>query len=143
MAVQNFDRQHNFHCSSRARSSLREGHVGEHVGFGIIEDGEELGHLRPDLVGDGPPLCACRFGCLLAEGCGDEGRDDAAALSAGMREHVPHEVNAAALPWGRQPLGEGSLQALMGIGDDELDPAQASAGSSALPPRFAAASTRR
>jgi len=33
---------------------LREGHVGEHVRLGVVEDGGELRHLRPDLVGDGP-----------------------------------------------------------------------------------------
>src|SRR5690606_25537556 len=28
---------------------LREGHVGEHVGFGVVEDGGKLRHLRSDL----------------------------------------------------------------------------------------------
>lgn len=50
------------------------------------------------------------LGCLLGEGGGDEGRDHPADL-AGMRQHVPREVDPAALPGGRQHLGDGRLQA--------------------------------
>ena len=42
-----------------------------------------------------------------------------------MGEHVAHEVHAAALPGGVQHLGDGGLQALVGVGDDQLDAAQA------------------
>src|SRR6476620_11087202 len=42
-------------------------------------DGSDLGHLGPDLVGDGAPLGAGGLGRLLGEGGGNEGRDDAAA----------------------------------------------------------------
>ncbi len=31
---------------------LREGHVGEHVRFSVVENGGELWRLEPDLVGD-------------------------------------------------------------------------------------------
>jgi hypothetical protein len=46
-----------------------------------------------------------------------------------MRQSVPHEVNPAALPGGAEHLGDSGLDALMGIGDDELHAAQASAAS--------------
>jgi hypothetical protein len=65
---------------------------------------------------------------LLREGGGDEGGDDAASALAGVREHVPHEVDAAALPGGAEHLGDGRLQALMRVGDDEFDAAKAAPG---------------
>ncbi len=40
-----------------------------------------------------------------------------------MGEHVAHEVHAAALPGGAEDLGDGGLEALMGVGDDQLDAA--------------------
>ena len=43
---------------------------------------------------------------------------------AGMGEHVAHEVDAATLPGGAEHLGDGGLDAFMGIGDDELDATQ-------------------
>lgn len=107
---------------------LRESHVGQHVGLGVVHDCRQLRHLGPDLVGDGAPLYGRGLGRLLGEGGGDESRDDAAPALAGMRQHVPHEVDAAPLPCRAQHLGHGGLDALMGIGDDELDAAQAAAG---------------
>src|ERR1700693_4689402 len=65
---------------------------------------------------------------VLGEGGGDEGRDDAAALFAVMRQRVAHEVNATALPRGVQNLGDCRLQPFMGIRDDELDAAQTPPG---------------
>ncbi len=29
-----------------------KGHLGEHVPFGVVHERGELGHVRPDLVGD-------------------------------------------------------------------------------------------
>ena len=113
---------------SLARCSLREGHVGQHVGLGLVHEGGELRHLGPELIGDAAPLGAGGFGVVLGEGGGDEGRDDAAAALAGMGQHVAHEVDAAALPGGAQHLGDRGLDALMGVGDDQLDAAQAAPG---------------
>ena len=45
-----------------------------------------------------------------------------------MRQRVAHEVHAAALPSGVEHLGHGGLDALVGIGHDQLDAAQAAAG---------------
>ena len=87
----------------------------------------ELGELRPELVGDPAPLRLGGLGAVLREGGGDEGGDDAAAALAGMGERVAHEVDAAALPGGVHHLGDGGLDALVGVGDDELDAAQAAA----------------
>ena len=53
--------------------------------------------LGARLVGDLPPLGPGGLGIILGKGGADEGRDDAAALLAGMRQHVAHEVAAAAL----------------------------------------------
>jgi hypothetical protein len=45
-----------------------------------------------------------------------------------MGEHIAHEVYAAALPRGVEHLGDGTFDALMGVRDDQLDPAQAAPG---------------
>jgi len=45
-----------------------------------------------------------------------------------MRQRVAHEVDAATLPAGVEHLGHSGLDALAGVGDDELDAAQAAAG---------------
>jgi hypothetical protein len=45
------------------------------------------------------------------------GGDDAAALSAGMREYVAHELHTAALPRGVQHFCDGPFDALMRVGD--------------------------
>ena len=35
---------------------LGKGHVGEHVGLGLVHEGGELGHAGAELVGDLAPL---------------------------------------------------------------------------------------
>ena len=57
------------------------------------------------------------LGVVLGEGGGDEGGDHPPAVLAGMGQGVAHEVHPAALPGGVQHLGDGGLDALMGIGD--------------------------
>jgi hypothetical protein len=65
------------------------------------------------------------FGAGLGEGGRHEGRDDAPAALAGVGERVAHGVDSAAPPGGVHQLGDGGLDALVGVGDDELDAAQA------------------
>jgi hypothetical protein len=100
-----------------------ESHVGQHVGLGLVHDGGELGHLGADLVGDGAPLAAGSLGSLLREGSGDEGAGDPPPALAGMGQDIAHEVHAAALPGGAQHLGDGGLDALMGVRDHQPHPA--------------------
>jgi hypothetical protein len=106
---------------------LGEAHVGEHVLLGLVEEGGELGQLRADLVGHLAPLGAGRVGMILGEGRGDEGRDDASAVFAGMGEGVAHEVHPAALPGGAEHAGDRCLDALVRIRDHQFDPGQAAA----------------
>ena len=42
-----------------------------------------------------------------------------------MGERIAQEVDATALPAGVHHLGDGGFQAFVGVGDDELDAAQA------------------
>jgi hypothetical protein len=49
-------------------------------------------------------------------------------LPAWVRQRVVHKVNPAALPAGGENLRDSNLDALMGVGDDEFDAAQATAG---------------
>ena len=103
----------------------REAHVGQHIGLRLVEEGGELGQLGAQLVGDAAPLGPRRFGIVLRERCGDEGRYDAPAPLAGMRHGIAHEMHAAALPGGIQDLADRGLDALMGVGDYQLHAAQA------------------
>jgi hypothetical protein len=52
---------------------LREGHVGQDVGFGRIHEGRELWHRGPELVGDLAPLGPGGAGIVFGEGGADEG----------------------------------------------------------------------
>ena len=59
----------------------REGHVGQDVGLGLVEEAGELGQLGPQLIGDPAPLGLGGVGVVLGEGGADEGRDHAAGRS--------------------------------------------------------------
>ena len=65
-----------------------KGHVGEHIGLGLVHERGELRQLGVQLIGDPAPLCAGRFGIVLDEGGGDESGDHAPTLFADMRQHV-------------------------------------------------------
>jgi hypothetical protein len=105
-----------------------EAHIGEHVRLGAVHQNGKLGQLRPELIGNGAPLPGGIHRIILREGGGDEGGDDTPAALAGMGQSITHEVNPAALPCGGENLRDGGLDALMGVGDDKLDAAQAPAG---------------
>lgn len=47
---------------------------------------------------------------------------------AGVGQYVAHEVDPATLPGAGQHLGDGGLDAFVGVGDDEPDPAQTAPG---------------
>src|SRR5690606_24810878 len=57
---------------------------------------------------------------VLSEGGGDKRRDDAPAALSRVRQRVPHEVDAAALPGSAQHLGDRRLEALVSVGDHQL-----------------------
>ena len=99
----------------------RERHVGEHIGLGLVEEAGKLGQLGPELICDLPPLRLRGFGIVLSECGGDEGGDHTPPALAGVRQRVAHEVHAATLPTGVEHLGDGGLDALVGVGDDEFD----------------------
>ncbi|MFK4380945.1 hypothetical protein ABIA40_000353 [Bradyrhizobium sp. USDA 223] len=62
----------------------REGHVGQHIGLGLVEEAGELGWLRAELIGDIPPLRSCGLGIVLGKRSGDEGGDDVPSAFAGI-----------------------------------------------------------
>jgi hypothetical protein len=55
-------------------------------------------------------------------------RRHAAAVFAGMRKNVAHEVDSAPLPSCVEHLGDRGFNAFVGIGDNELDATQPAAG---------------
>ena len=89
-----------------------EAHKSQHVGFGLVHQGGQLGDLGSDLIGDLTPLAPRGFGIFLGKRGGDEGGDDTTTLLAGVGRHIAHEVHAAALPGGVQHLGHRRLEAL-------------------------------
>ena len=99
-------------------------HIGQHILFRLVEKAGELGKLW---VGDPSPLCFGGLGAVLSESGGDESRDDPPAALAGMSERIAHDVDAAALPGRAHQLRDGGLDALVGLGDDELDAPEAAA----------------
>ena len=65
--------------------------------------------------------CALAASALsLSEGGRHEGRDDAPAALASVGERVAHGMDPAALPGRVDQLGDGGLDALVGVGDDQL-----------------------
>lgn len=87
----------------------------------------ESGHLGAELIGDGAPL-GVSGGVFLGVGGADPGGDNAALGLAGMSLGIAAEVDTAPLPGCTQHLAHRRLQALMGVGNDELDTAQTTAG---------------
>jgi hypothetical protein len=106
----------------------REGHVGQHVGLGVVEEAGEFGQLGPQLFGHPSPLGACLVGVVLGKAGGDEGRDHPPAALAGVGQDVAHEGNAAALPGTVHDLGDCRLDALVAVGDHQLDAPQGAPG---------------
>ncbi len=62
----------------------------------LVHERGELRHFGTQLIGDLAPLRPRSLGVVLDEGGADEGRDDATALAAGMRQHIAHEVDGSA-----------------------------------------------
>ena len=74
LAVEALDRVGRVQLGSMLR---REGHVGEHIDLGLVEEAGKLGQLGAELVGNLPPLRSCGLGILLGKRGGNEGGDDA------------------------------------------------------------------
>ncbi len=105
--------------------------MGQDILLGLVH---ELGQLRQawsHLVGYLAPLGLGRGLVLLGEDGADEGGGEATAVAPSMGQQVAHEMHAAALPGGIQHSACGGLQPLVGIGDHQLDAAQATTGQSA------------
>ena len=57
----------------------------------------------------------------MGEGGGDEGGHHPPTVLAGMGQGVAGEVHPAALPGGMEQLGDGRLEAIVGVGNDQFD----------------------
>jgi hypothetical protein len=77
---------------------LREGHVSEDVGLGLVHEPCQAIDVWAQLVGDAAPLLTGGLSIILRKRRGDEGGDDAATALAGVGQGVAHEVHPAALP---------------------------------------------
>jgi hypothetical protein len=95
---------------------LGEGHVGEDVRLGLVEERGELGQLGPDLVGDLAPLRLGGIGGVLGEGGGDE-------RPTTRRPLLPAWARALRMKCTRQEhAGDRGLDAFVRIRDHQLDP---------------------
>jgi hypothetical protein len=79
-----------------------------------------FGQRARKLVGDVAPGLG-RCGMIgREEDLPDRGGDDGVLALRYVRQRIPHEVDAAALPSGADDADDGRLQSFMGVGDDEL-----------------------
>jgi hypothetical protein len=99
---------------------LGEGHVGEHVMLGIVYAGAELGPSGAKLISEVAPGLGGRGVIGLEEDLPDRGGNDGVLSLRYVGQRVPHEVDPAALPGGVDDAGDGGLEALVSIGDDQL-----------------------
>jgi site-specific DNA recombinase len=98
----------------------REGQVGEHLVLALVHQRGELGPAGPELVGDLAPGLARRILVGLEESLAQGGGDHGVLALGHVGQGIPHPVDAATLPSGTQYPRDRLLQALVGIGDDQL-----------------------
>ena len=103
-------------------------HEREHVVLGRVHQFGGFVELRSHVVSHFPPLAVCILRCLLGESGADH-RGDHGLLGLGHAgEDVAHEMDAAALRRGGQHLLHGAFEALVLVGDDQLNATQTPAG---------------
>src|SRR5271170_7026070 len=102
-----------------------EGHVGQHVVFGLVHQPAELFEPGPQLIGNMPPDLARRLAIGLDEGLADCGSRDGLLRLGNISERIAHEVHAATLPARANDALGGGFQPLVRVGDHQLDAAQA------------------
>src|SRR3546814_7204438 len=73
------------------------------------------------LVGDLSPDLRCAFLIGLQEDLADRGGDDSVLALGHIGQGIAHEVHPAALPGGAHDAGDRALEALVSIGDDQLN----------------------
>ena len=111
---------------------VRECQVGEHVGLGIVEQGGEPWEADAEAVGDLAPLLAG----LAGSGWAKTVRIVAATISAAA---LGTSARAFRMKWTRQrcqlapwrTAAIAALQALVGVADHQLDPAEATSDQAA------------
>ena len=104
-----------------------EVHVGKDVNFAVVDEGGKLRPLASELVGGVTQRLAGTGAIGLDKGLAERGRDHALLGLADMGQGVAHPVNAASLPGRANDPADGGLEALVGVGDDQLHPAQVAA----------------
>ena len=105
----------------------RERQVGEHIVLALVHQVGEFGPARSELIGDlTPDLSGGRL-VGLQEGLAQGGGDDGVLAFRHMGQGVAHPVDSAALPGRAQYPGDRLLEALVGIGDDQLHALEATA----------------
>eukprot|EP01137_Pigoraptor_chileana_P013759 Opistho-2@67633 len=96
--------------------------------LGIVHARAQLWPAGAQLISDLTPDLCCGGMVGLKEDLAD-GSSDYRVLALGhVGQRVSHEVDAAALPGGAEHTGDRGLEALVGIGDDQLHAGQAAAG---------------
>ena len=103
----------------------RERAEAKQVALGVDEELGGRGELGLQLVDDPVELRVHLGGIGLGEDRAHEGRDDRLGGLRDPGEQVAHGMRATPLPGGAvEDRGDGVLQPLVGVGDDERDPGQ-------------------
>jgi hypothetical protein len=97
---------------------------GQQVGLGVGQQPGDLGSMRSQLVDDLTKPSPRLGGGGSNEDLADRARHQRLLGPADVAEQVAEEVDGAALPGTAQHLADGVLQALMGVGDAQLDAIQ-------------------
>ena len=118
---------------------LGKGGIGQNILTRFIHQFGEFWCALTQRIGDALPLRVGILGSLLCENGFDHGDHRRTLLSSDMRQRVAHPMDATPLQGGVEHLRRRRTQALVVIGDDQLDTTQAAVGQraqKALPERL-------
>ena len=99
----------------------RQARVGQHIVFTLVHQGSEFGPAPAQLIGDMAPSLVRGIRVGSQESLADR-RGDHGVLDLGdIRQGVSDPMNSTALPARTKHARNGMPQALVGIGDHQLD----------------------
>src|ERR1700745_1576903 len=105
---------------------LWEGQIRQHLVLGVIQQLCHTWKALAELVGDAAPLLASSGGIRLDKDRADRRSDHSLGTLGHQTQHIPHEMRSATLPArSLNHRGDGSLEALVTVADDQLHPGQA------------------
>src|SRR6266496_926994 len=101
---------------------LRERQIGKHLFLSLIEELSHTWEACPQLVGDATPLLARGGRVRLDEDGPNSGCHHLLRAFRHQAERIPHEMRPTTLPARTlEDRGDGALESLVAVTDDQLD----------------------